>query len=69
MIHGRSYTGWRLLAAVGLAVTALVAHAQNAIESLNVSQQGASVGALTVPYGNAKGCTLGKLPTRRTRAK
>jgi type IV pilus assembly protein PilQ len=43
MIHGRSYTGWRLLAAVGLAVTALVAHAQNAIESLNVSQQGASV--------------------------
>ncbi len=43
MIHGRSYTGWRLLAAVGLAFTALVAHAQNAIESLNVSQQGASV--------------------------
>ena len=43
MIHGRSYTGLRLLAAVGLAFIALVAHAQNAIESLNVSQQGASV--------------------------
>jgi len=43
MMHGRSTTGWRLLTALGLATAALVAHAQNAIESLNVSQQAASV--------------------------
>lgn len=43
MMHGRSTTGWRLLTALGLAIAALAAHAQNAIESLNVSQQAASV--------------------------
>ncbi|MBL8385883.1 MAG: type IV pilus secretin PilQ [Burkholderiales bacterium] len=40
---GRFIPGLRLLAAVGLVLTACIAHAQNAIESLNVSQQGASV--------------------------
>ena len=43
MIHGRSLFGWRLIAAIGLALSALAVQAQNAIESMNVSQQGASV--------------------------
>ena len=43
MTHGRLIAGLRALAAATLAMTAGLLHAQNAIESLNVTQQGTSV--------------------------
>ena len=43
MIHGRLLNSLRALAMVGLVLAAGIAQAQNAIESLNVSQQGATV--------------------------
>ena len=43
MMHGRLFSGLQALAALGMALCAGLLHAQNAIESLNVSQQGASV--------------------------
>ena len=43
MIHGRLQNSLRMLAMFGLALAAGIAQAQNAIESLNVSQQGATV--------------------------
>ena len=43
MNHGRLISGLRALAVLALAVCAGLAHGQNAIESLNVSQQGTSV--------------------------
>ena len=43
MIHGRLIAGLRALALLAFALSAGLARSQNAIESLNVSQQGASV--------------------------
>ena len=43
MIYGRLFVGLRVLAIIGLALSASLSLAQNAIESLNVSQQGTSV--------------------------
>ena len=43
MIYGRMFVGLRVLATIGLALSASLSLAQNAIESLNVSQQGTSV--------------------------
>ena len=43
MKHGRMYSFLRAGAAVSLMLSACIAHAQNAIESLNVTQQGGGV--------------------------
>ena len=43
MIIGRLVSGLRAIAVVGMALSAGLLHAQNAIESINVSQQGAQV--------------------------